>query len=82
MSDLDVRLARCFQAVFPDLAPADIAQASVATVPAWDSIAFINLLNVVSQEFGFEIDWDSDELQSLQSFQAVRRMVSGKTSQS
>ena len=76
MDDLDVKLVRCFQAIFPDLSRDDIQQASAETVPAWDSVATINLLNVVAEMFQIEFDWDT--LEGMNSFAAVRESISGK----
>ncbi len=63
------RLTNCFQVVFPELPPASIATASTATVAAWDSVAAITLMNVIEDEFGFEMDLD--DLADLDSFEKV-----------
>ena len=76
MSDLDAKLVRCFQAVFPNLPTEDIHQASAETIPAWDSVATINLLNVIAEEFQIEFDWDT--LEGMNSFAAVRESLSNK----
>jgi hypothetical protein len=76
MRDLNANLVRCFQAVFPDLSADDVQQASAETIPAWDSVATINLLNVIAEVFQIEFDWDT--LEGMNSFAAVRESVSGK----
>jgi acyl carrier protein len=76
MPDLDAKLVRCFQAIFPDLSVDDIRQGSAETIPAWDSVATINLLNVVAEVFQIEFDWDT--LEGMNSFAAVRESISGK----
>jgi len=63
------RLTRCFQTVFPDLPVTEIATASTATLAAWDSVAAITLMNVIEDEFGFEMDLD--DLADLDSFDKV-----------
>jgi acyl carrier protein len=73
MNDPDAKLIRCFQAVFPDLKPEQIPQASAETVSAWDSVTMINLLNLIAEEFGVEVDWEN--FQELTSYAAIRDMV-------
>jgi acyl carrier protein len=79
MNDSDAKLIRCFQAVFPDLGPEQITQASTETVLAWDSVAMINLLNIIAEEFGIEVDWEN--FQELTSFAAIRNMVTAHLAQ-
>jgi len=69
MDETRRRLTNCFQVVFPDLPEADFATASTATVAAWDSVAAITLMNVIEDEFGFEMDLD--DLAELDSFEKV-----------
>jgi acyl carrier protein len=76
MRDLDSKLVRCFQAIFPDLSTDNVQQASAETIPAWDSVATINLLNVIAEVFQIEFDWDT--LEGMNSFAAVRDSISGK----
>jgi acyl carrier protein len=70
MSELDDRLTRCFASVFPALAPNQITNASVETVPAWDSLAAVTLIAVLEQEFDIQIDLM--EMPELTSYNAVR----------
>ena len=69
MSDVRVKLTNCFRVVFPDLPEANIPKASPATVPAWDSLAAITLLQVVQEEFQVEIDLEM--VGELSSFHAI-----------
>jgi acyl carrier protein len=46
-----------------------IAGCSQATVATWDSIAAITLVNVIEDEFGFQMDFDL--LPELDSFERV-----------
>jgi len=66
MDETRQRLTNCFQVVFPDLAMAEIAGASTATLAAWDSVAAITLMNVVEDEF--RVQMDLDDLANLDSF--------------
>jgi len=69
MDETRRRLTNCFQVVFPDMPEAEIATASTATVSAWDSVAAITLMNVMEDEFGFEMDLD--DLADLDSFEKI-----------
>jgi acyl carrier protein len=81
--ELENRLARCFASVFADLTTEQIAQASVRTVPTWDSLAAVTLLAVVEQEFGIEIN--PLDLADLNSYGAMkdylRHRFNGKVSE-
>jgi len=70
MPELDDRLTRCFASVFPALGADQIPEASVGTVPAWDSLAAVTLIAVLEQEFDTQIDLM--EMPELTSYQAVR----------
>jgi acyl carrier protein len=76
MDDVRARLTRCFQTVFQDVPAADIPNVSVETTTAWDSIASLNLLTVIEEEFGVSIDFE--ELEELNSFSALERYLAGK----
>jgi acyl carrier protein len=69
MDETRQRLMNCFQVVFPDLPPDQFSTASTATVAAWDSVAAITLMNVLEDEFGFEMDLD--DLADLDSFEKI-----------
>ena len=56
MDEMEERLAGCFAAVFPELAPEEIAQASSTSVESWDSVAGVTLLAVVEEEFEISIE--------------------------
>ena len=73
MDEVKNRLAKCFQTVFPDMPDDEILLASQASVPAWDSIAAITLVNVIEDEFGFAMDFEV--LPDLNSFDLVLRYV-------
>jgi acyl carrier protein len=69
MNDLRTRLIDCFKLVFPDRPESEIPSTSQASVPAWDSVAAITMMNVVEDEFGIQIDLDI--LADLDSFERV-----------
>jgi acyl carrier protein len=57
MDDLQARLTKCFLAVFPELTEGQVTSASPSTVTGWDSVATLNLLTVIEEEFNMEIDF-------------------------
>jgi acyl carrier protein len=74
---LDERLVRCFGVVFPELTPQEVGRASVASVASWDSVASINLVTVIEEEFGFEVALE--ELGEMASFTTIRRLLERRT---
>lgn len=76
MSNFDTRLLRCFSPVFPELTEAEIPRASMASVGSWDSLATINLVTVIEEEFGIQIE--PEELGELASFEMIRELLRGK----
>jgi acyl carrier protein len=69
MSDHEGRLSQCFTTVFPGLSTGEIGTATTKSVADWDSMANINLLCVVEEEFGVEIA--AEDLEELTSFAAI-----------
>lgn len=70
MDNTTQRLAQCFRTVFPELPEESIYTASQETVPAWDSIAAITMVNVIEEEFQIQMDFEN--IESLTSFERVR----------
>ncbi len=66
MTNLNTRLAQCFKAVFPALKEEDIPHASLSSVTEWDSIAAINLVTVIEEEFDVQIP--PDDVPIMRSF--------------
>jgi acyl carrier protein len=58
MDEVQMRLTKCFETVFPTLQTSEIPGCSQHTVTMWDSIATITLVNVVEDEFAFQVDFD------------------------
>jgi acyl carrier protein len=65
----DEQLAHCFRLVFPGIKEEQIATASPATLPAWDSAASITLLMLIEEEFKTSIDFES--MAELDSFSKI-----------
>ncbi len=55
MDPVHNKLTKCFAAVFPDLPAAEIPSASLGRVPNWDSLATINLIALIEEEFQIQI---------------------------
>jgi len=60
--------------VFPDLPADQVPRASVSSVAQWDSLATLNLVGVLEEEF--QIRFGSDDLPSLLSFELIRDRLS------
>ena len=54
MSEIEQKVAECFENVFPDVPPTELPRCSQASVAAWDSLAHMTLLASISERF--EID--------------------------
>jgi acyl carrier protein len=76
MDDVQNRLINCFETVFPDLSVIEITQSSQSTLSAWDSIAVITLVNVIDEEFGFQVDFD--RLPELDSYDRILSYIRGE----
>jgi acyl carrier protein len=70
MNDLQVRLSRCFSAVFPALCPDTILEAQSSNVENWDSVASVTLFATIEEEFGIEID-----VQDLKDLLSYKKLV-------
>ena len=67
MDEIQIRLARCFLVVFPELNADRIKEANSITVHSWDSVAGVTLIAVVEEEF--EIMIEDDDLAKFNSFE-------------
>jgi len=76
MDDLEGKLIDCFAVVFPDLAREEVRLASMASVPGWDSMASINLVAVIEEEFGIQLE--IEELADMASFASVLDLLHQK----
>ena len=77
MPDARSRLIRCFSVVFPNLEEQEIPISGVASVGDWDSLASINIYNLVEEEFGIEISME--DLENLLSFELILEFIEGGT---
>lgn len=77
MSEIEPRLVKCFQAVFPDLSETQISSATQESVAVWDSIATITLIGVIDDEFQIQVD--IDQLGNLDSFDRFHTYLKNAT---
>lgn len=73
MDEIHNRLVKCFESVFPLLPVDEIRRSSQVTTAAWDSVATITLVNVIEDEFGFQVDFDL--LPELNSYEHILSYV-------
>jgi len=69
MDNKEAKLVKVFQTVFPDMDAEKIPAASQESVPGWDSVAAITLMNVIEEEFETQLDFD--KAADLTSFQEI-----------
>jgi len=69
MSNVSERLIKVFSAVFPELTPEEIRIASPASVASWSSLATINIVSLIEEEF--EIDIPPDRFEDMGSFELI-----------
>ena len=67
------RLTACFTAVFSTLKEPDVVRASVGAVKGWDSLATINLITVIEEEFRIQVH--PRDIDQFTSFEQVLRYV-------
>ena len=69
MDPVHNKLTKCFAAVFPDLPATEIPSASLSSVPNWDSLATINLIALIEEEF--QNQTEPEDLARLVSFNSI-----------
>jgi acyl carrier protein len=76
MNEIRKRLIGCFTAVFPKLADSNAPSATMTSVVGWDSLATINLITVVEEEF--RIQTRPQDVEQFVSFEAIARYLEGR----
>jgi acyl carrier protein len=69
MDTISTKLAHCFSLVFPNLEAVRIPDASAENVTEWDSVAQVNLLTLIGEEFAIDIDFE--DFEGATSFKAL-----------
>jgi acyl carrier protein len=75
MDNVEARLTKVFETVFPDLPPDQVRTASQRTVETWDSVAAITLMNLIEEEFEMVVDFD--QVAELSSFTEILEYLRG-----
>lgn len=73
MDNFEERLVHCFSSVFPGLSEGQIRDASVDSLPEWNSLAAVTLVALIQEEFGVQVNLA--DLPNLVSFSAVQNYV-------
>ena len=73
MNDVDRRLMRCFEAVFPALPSAQVRTAVRDSTEQWDSLGSLLLAQTIEEEFGIKADLEL--MDHLSSFDDISRFV-------
>ncbi|MCF6312320.1 MAG: hypothetical protein L3J39_07695 [Verrucomicrobiales bacterium] len=73
MPEHNERLITCFRTVFPDLTDGEIAQASMASLAKWDSLATVMLISVIEEEYQLQVA--DDDLQDFVSFELIDEIL-------
>ena len=79
MNEMRERLARCIQAVFPNLTVSEAEQADTDNVGDWDSVATVTLAAVIEEEFG--VNFNAEEMEKLTSFQDILVRLNARADQ-
>jgi acyl carrier protein len=69
MDEKEIRLTKCFLAVFSELADSEVNNASSSSVASWDSVTTVTLLALVEEEFGINIE--VEDASRFDSFQEI-----------
>lgn len=76
MSNIETKLLRCFEAVFPTLTSEQIHKAVRDDTPQWDSLASLLLARTIQEEFGLE--GDLELMDHLDSFETIRTFLTDR----
>jgi acyl carrier protein len=77
MTNIKERLEKCFAVALPDLPQSEIPRASTSSVPKWDSLAMVNILALIEEEFSIQIP--DDDLSRFSSFESIAAYLQSKT---
>lgn len=66
MQTVQHQLSDIFVRLFEDMAPEDVRQASVTTIPDWDAMTTLSLIVEAEDTFGIDLGFDvADEIMSF-----------------
>lgn len=61
MNGIQERTTHCFHNVFPEIGLEEIPRASTASLAAWNSVAHVQLLSSIEEEFGLQFEMEDFE---------------------
>jgi acyl carrier protein len=73
VSDIDARLAQCMLAAFGELTAQELTEASVETVPDWDSLHAVVLISLLEEAFAIRIP--AGAYPGLRSYASIREYL-------
>ena len=73
MSSLNERLVNCFALVFPEVDRGKIPHSNFESIEQWDSVRHVNLLSLIGEEFGIEVDFE--HFDEANSFESIRERL-------
>ncbi|MGA3189138.1 MAG: hypothetical protein ABSF22_18690 [Bryobacteraceae bacterium] len=76
MNNVKERVTNCFLNVFPNLKKDQIATASTASLPEWDSVAHVTLLSSIAEEFN--LDFEMEDFEELTSYPLIVQYLDKK----
>jgi acyl carrier protein len=76
VSELNRRVYRCFQEIFPGLPESQIESASTETVGDWNSMTTINLVLLLEEEFATQLE--PEDIEQLRSYPTVLETIRRK----
>ena len=76
MNNIQERLQKCFSLVLFEVPEEMISQVSMSSVAEWDSLAMVNLIALVEEEFNLQVT-DADLLH-FRSFQQILHYLAAR----
>jgi acyl carrier protein len=76
MKSIQDRLEKCFSLALPGLPKEAISRAAMNSVAQWDSLATVNILSLIEEEFGIQVP-DSD-LENFRSFEQILQYLTSR----
>ena len=73
LNELELKLTECFSLIFPKLSQPELQYASVTNIEEWDSLASVNIIAIIEEQF--EIEIQPDDLETLTSYQQILRYI-------
>jgi acyl carrier protein len=76
MSELEERLAQCFEAVLPEVERDRLRHLTMKSAAEWDSVVTVTLVSLIEESFGFEVQ--PEDVKQFTSFESIRQYLQRK----